>query len=603
MNDRTALANTGNDAWRVEVLNDETAGTGVFPTYNQRFTLADEWSYGIFRPQACCELPGKRFVARASGEEGCSSVHLITGLSETDMEPLYRLDSGPVFVACQVQAPERCVEGGRFVQIQPTSGSWSISCNAFGDGEIVWTIACQTGGTVQTHTLVCRALEGNWIELQLALSQDELVVELNGERSGPFAHDPYPEPFGLRFGSAQEIAGGQEVVSTFRIVYVSDVPFLFKYAEVPQGPEDIRPGDGARCDYVCPATHESPRHSEGDLIELRNGNLLLAWSEFATGKAQDWAPSRVSAKISTDRGNTWGPTRVIAERDPRFGHPTPNVSLVHAGNGDLIVTYTETLPDGMKGSCGHVVLRRSEDDGETWSEPVRITPDTGNAHMAKLFCRMGSGRILLCAREYQKVDRADFGGVVRWPYALYSDDDGRTWTAGAHVPDPELSERLTLLQNVNEPSIAELADGRLLMTMRSFAGGQFFSYSENGGEEWTKPELSPLRGGCSPATICRIPETEDILAVWNYAFGGRAPLHSAVSSDGGRTWRNLKLIERSKYYNCNYVSITFIDGKAFLTYDCHPLLLSLVTLQVDTDAADLKLTVLPIEWFYRKAED
>ena len=100
--------------------------------------------------------------------------------------------------------------------------------------------------------------------------------------------------------------------------------------------------------------------------------------------------------------------------------------------------------------------------------------------MAKLFCRTRSGRILLCAREYQKVDKADFGGVVRWPYAIYSDDDGRNWKAGARVPDPGLSERLTLLQNVNEPSIAELADGRLLMTMRSFAGGQFFSHSEDG---------------------------------------------------------------------------------------------------------------------------
>ena len=599
MHNRAEMPGPSREPWRVEVLDDQTAGTGVFPTYNQRFTLADEWSYGIFQPQACCELPGKRFVARASGKEGCAKAVLTTGLSETDMGPLYSLRDGTIFAAWQVQAPDRRVEGGHFSLVEPTGGPWRIWCNAADSGNIGWTIECRSGGTWQTHTLMCRAPEDDWIDVQLILSPGELLVEMNHEEAGRFEHDPYPERFSLCFGSAQENPEGEEVASQFRIVYVNDAPYLFTYVEVGQGPEDIRPGDDVRCEYVCPPTLESPRHSEGDLVELKNGSLLLAWSEFAQGKAQDWAPARISAKVSTDRGKTWGPTRVLAERDLRFKHPTPNVSLIRAGNGDLLMTYTETLPDKAKGSCGHVVLRRSGDDGETWSGPERISPDTGNAHMAKLFCRTGTGRILLCSREYQKVDRADFGGVVRWPYALYSDDDGRTWEAGAHVPDPGLSERLTLLQNVNEPSITELADGRLLMTMRSFAGGQFFSYSDDAGENWTKPELSPLRGCCSPATICRIPGTEDVLAVWNYGFGARTPLHSAVSSDAGRTWRHLKLVETSKYYGYNYVSMTFIDNRVYLTYDCFALMPSLETLQVDTNAAALRLTVLPIEWFYR----
>ncbi len=590
---------TGREPWRVRVLDDETAGMGVFPTYNQRFTLADEWSYGIFEPQSCCALPGKRFVATASGKEGRREVCLITGLSESDSQPLYSIGETTIFVACQVLSPPRHVEGGRFVQIRPTDGPWCIWCNVSNPGEMTWTIQCHIGGTCATHARTCAVSEGAAIDLQLVLSQGELALQIDDEEVGRFDHDPYPERFSLRFGSAQEIDAGEEVTSTFRTVYVGDAPFLFTYVDVPQGPEDLRPKEDAWCEYVCPATLQSPRHSEGDLIELRNGALLLAWSEFAQGKAQDWAPARISAKFSTDRGRTWGPTRVLAERDPRFNHATPNVSLIQAGNGDAIMTYVETLPDAEKSSCGHVVLRRSEDEGRTWSPPVRISPDTGYAHMAKLFCRTASGRILLGAREYEKVDQADFGGVVRWPYALWSDDDGRTWHAGAHVPDPGLSERLRLLQNVNEPSVVELADGRLLMTMRSFAGGQFFSHSEDGGETWTKPLLSPLRGLCSPATICRIPGKDDILAVWNYAFGGRAPLHSAVSRDGGRTWRHLKLVERSTFYNCNYVSITFIDDKAYLTYDSSPLLLSLQTLEVDTDAAGLKLTVLPIEWFYR----
>ena len=39
------------------------------------------------------------------------------------------------------------------------------------------------------------------------------------------------------------------------------------------------------------------------------------------------------------------------------------------------------------------------------------------------------------------------------------------------LPDPERPDEQPLGQNVNEPSICEVADGRLLITLRSIAGG------------------------------------------------------------------------------------------------------------------------------------
>ena len=600
VSNKAQTTETGKEAWRVKVLNDETAGKGVFATYNQRFTLCDEWSYGIFKPQQCCELPGKAFVAKACGAEGCADVLLITGQSELDGNPLYSTDDGAIYVAWKLRPPTGEVEGGLFSLVRPGKGAWRVWCNGSAGGKAKWTVEFENDGVLQNRQFEGGPLDDGWIDVQLILFPKKLELELNHEIVGSFSHDSYPGDFSLRFGSAQEKPGGQEVVSTFRLIYVSDVPYLFTYADVKQGPEDVRPGDDILDYYVCPPTPQCPRHSEGDLIELQNGNLLLAWSEFYQGKAQDWADSRISAKMSTDRGRTWGATRVLVERNPEFKHPTPNVSLIYADNGDLLMTYTETVA-GRKHSGCDMHLRRSSDHGETWSEPTIISPNTADtsAHMGKLFCRLSSGRIILASRGYVKESKSDFGGVCRWPYALYSDDNGYTWKAGAYVPDPGLSERLRLIQNVNEPSIVELADGRLLMTTRSFAGGQFFSYSRDAGESWTKPVLSPLRGCCSPATLARIPGSEDILAIWNYGFGGRAPLNSAISSDAGQTWHHLKLVECSKYYNSNYVTITFVDNKAFLTYDCSALLPSLQPFKVDTEPSGLKLTALPIEWFYR----
>jgi hypothetical protein len=224
------------------------------------------------------------------------------------------------------------------------------------------------------------------------------------------------------------------------------------------------------------------------------------------------------------------------------------------------MTFLELLPDmEIEG----MVLRRSTDDGQTWSEPKLITPDNGNVHAANCAClrMLSTGRIILSCREYTP---------LRWPYCLYSDDDGFTWKAGQRVPDPGLPPEQKTGQNVNEPSVAELADGRLLMTMRSIAGGQFFAYSRDGGETWTKPCLSPLRGRCSPAAIRRIPGTDDILAIWNYGFADRSPLVSAISSDGGKTWQHLKLVEQSEYHAYCYTSITFVDDKVYLTYYHYP---------------------------------
>lgn len=62
--------------WRIETLNKKTAGTGSVKGYNCLFTIPNYWSYGIFTPQGRCELPGKLFRAKASGERGIQHVYV-----------------------------------------------------------------------------------------------------------------------------------------------------------------------------------------------------------------------------------------------------------------------------------------------------------------------------------------------------------------------------------------------------------------------------------------------------------------------------------------------------------------------------------------------
>ena len=572
--------------WRVESLNKETAGTGLVKGYNCLFTIPNYWPYGIFTPQDKCELPGKLFRAKTGSGRDYQHVYVVPNFWDEPID--YSIDQLPLYAAWRGKSPERYVPGGKFQFVCPDDGPWQIWCNKQEDGQVIWHVKVKQKGAWRDHYFTAIPLDNGWFEVRLAMNSDSLSVTINGKSRGNFEHDAYPPKFQMQFGSGQDKPEGEEVISEYRHIFFNAYPYPDNPESIPDGPEDVRPEDDAICAMLCEATPQKPRMSEGDLIQLKDGSLYAIWSDYYAGTGWDGSPARLAAKISRDSGKTWSEPQVVVMDE----HDTNvmSASLIYNNSGELLLAYYDQIP-GM--STKGMVLRRSNDDAKTWNEPVQITPETGNRHAANNACLrlFSNGRIALSCRKY--IDG------IRWPYCLYSDDDGYTWQAGEHVPDPGLTKSQKQGQNVNEPSIAELPDGRLLMTMRSIAGGQFFSYSDDWGKTWTKPELSPLVGTCSPAAIKRIPGTDDVLAIFTYGFNGRTPLTSAISSDGGKTWKNLKLVEQSEYHGYCYTSITFIDDRVLLTYMHYPNFTSLMRFDVEPGYIDLRLTSLPLAWFYR----
>jgi hypothetical protein len=55
-------------------------------------------------------------------------------------------------------------------------------------------------------------------------------------------------------------------------------------------------------------------------------------------------------------------------------------------------------------------------------------------------------------------------------------------------------------------------------------------------------------------------------AEWNSQFNCLRPLVSAISSDNGRTWRDVKLVEADESKSYCYASITFHKSNTILTY-------------------------------------
>ena len=126
-----------------------------------------------------------------------------------------------------------------------------------------------------------------------------------------------------------------------------------------------------------------------------------------------------------------------------------------------------------------------------------------------------------------------------------------------------------------EPSVAELADGTLLMSLRTQLGGPYLSRSTDGGRTWSKAVFSGLDGGESCTCLRRIPGSRDLVLFWNnskyskrhHHFGERTSLTAAISSDGGKSWRilgNLADDPKAEYTNldCLFTS----KGDAIVTY-------------------------------------
>ncbi len=315
---------------------------------------------------------------------------------------------------------------------------------------------------------------------------------------------------------------------------------------------------------VAPAGPQNPRNSEAAIAVLKDGSLLLGWTEFYAGQGEDHGPARISGRVSRDGGRSWDAPRVLIENDG--GCNVMEVNFLRLGNGALALFYCQKNTEAT--DC-RVMMRVSTDEGQTWGGAKQLSPAGKYTGLTNGRClRLKSGRILLEAWE---------GGSS---YCCLSDDDGVTWRDGARVK-PAGGECW-------EPACVELKDGRVMMLMRTQLGGQYKSLSGDGGESWSKPEPTALTGSAAPVSVGRVPGTGDLLAIWNHNPGtdSRTPLSAAVSKDEGETWQNFRNVEDRAGDAWAYPAVTWVKEEALVTYFSY------------TGGLSLQLTVLPASWFY-----
>lgn len=105
--------------------------------------------------------------------------------------------------------------------------------------------------------------------------------------------------------------------------------------------------------------------ANSEIIQLANGDLLIACNYRP--RTPEVAPFSIAIRRSTDNGDTWSPPQVIYEAQPRFTDGCWEPSFLQLPNGDVQVYFANEAPYTHSNEQ-EISLLTSHDNGATWGE-------------------------------------------------------------------------------------------------------------------------------------------------------------------------------------------------------------------------------------------
>ncbi|MAE63137.1 MAG: hypothetical protein CMJ18_02590 [Phycisphaeraceae bacterium] len=297
------------------------------------------------------------------------------------------------------------------------------------------------------------------------------------------------------------------------------------------------------------------RMPDGDILVVHSAGYAhvshASPRDLAKGDSGFEAPNggRSMACRSSDNGRTWSrPITVVNYRlddRPDALYVCPDGTVLCMVNVQASWAGYARAPEGFEndidGLSSKQFVLRSTDSGRTWSEPIWIDAPGSfyeRAHGRPIGLDDGA---ILWPTYCEDVGGEESGGDMPLYSAIHrSMDSGRTWETIGTVRGE---------QDIDEPAIAELKDGRLIMVSRP-AGA--VHYSEDCGVTWHASDVTVKKGG----PIMRAPQvyvlsdgTVVVLATWHvFEVGPDLPyLCGWISRDGGATWTDGQALDTSSY--------------------------------------------------------
>jgi len=398
----------------------------------------------------------------------------------------------------------RTLEGATLIgSANPSAGE--LTCNL--NGQLV----SGTNYLWITAHINDHATEGNFVDASLiAIQTADQIFELEN-----------PSP-----------AGNREIIRACTMIY--------------------QPGDYNSANYRIPA-----------VITAKDGSIVAMTDKRKYNEGDLPQDIDIVCNRSTDGGHTWSEPYTIA-LGTGYNHGFGDCAVAWSNDDNGLIAVFVGGP-GLWNSTPENPIRsyvvRSYDNGQTWTEPEDITDFIFGANCivpehqtwrASFFgsgngLRTSTGRIMFVAaiREGSAQSLNN--------YAVYSDDNGQTW---------QVSGRASV--GGDEAKVTELADGRILMSIRH-SNRRWYNISEDGGETWqasTSTWNDLIAPACNGDMIRFTAENQGhdknrLLHSLPYGTQ-REKVTVYVSYDEGQTWPTSKCIVP---YSAAYSSLCILpDG-------------------------------------------
>jgi len=332
------------------------------------------------------------------------------------------------------------------------------------------------------------------------------------------------------------------------------IPFAAIRAEPPPGVNEqvlFQSGDGVYHTYRIPS-----------LIVSKNG-VALAFCEGRKNGRGDTGDIDLILRRSKDGGKTWEKTQVVWDEGTNTcGNPCP---VVDQKTGTIWLLLTHNLREdteakivaGTSKGSRTVWITKSADDGATWDKPRQITKEVKKPEWTWYATGPGVGIQLTSGRLLIPCDNKLDGGKLRQSHVIYSDDAGKTWKLGGFVGP-----------GCNECQAVELADGSVMLNMRSYQGNnrRLVAISKDGGETFSKPvEDNNLIEPVCQASILRGPGADGGILFSNPGSTKREKLTVRRSADEGKSWPQSRVLFDGP---AAYSSLTVLpDGNIACLYE------------------------------------